>query len=78
MEKQFILAYKDADGKDFNGFPWFKNFGNDINDLKSFLKYYNKHITNPIVFQCTEEELPEWVSWEFVNEHKIELDEILK
>ena len=77
MKNQFILAYKDIDGKDFNGFPWLENFGNDINDLKSFLKNCN-YITNPIVFLCNEKDLPEIITWDFVNEHKIELAEILK
>ena len=77
MKKYFILAYKDANGKDFNGFPWLENFENNINDLKLFLKNC-KHITNPIVFSCNEKDLPEVITWDFVNERKIELNEILK
>lgn len=77
MKKQFILAYKDANGKDFYGRPWLANFENDINNLVLFLKNC-KYITNPIIFSCDVKDLPEFITWDFVNEHKIELDEILK
>ena len=77
MKKHFMVAYKDANGKDFYGRPWLADFENDIDDLVLFLKNF-KCFTNPIIFSCNEKDLPEFITWDFVNEHKIELDEILK
>lgn len=68
----YLIAYKDKHGKDCNGNPWLIDFGEDkdsaFESLTEMSEKGNKDVT---VFCCEDNELPQTVSWEFVNKHSV-------
>lgn len=65
---RYFIAYKDVNGKDFNGLPWvmpeggFNNIQIAQNAKNDFIECGFKDVT---LFAC--DETPEEIDWDFVN-----------
>lgn len=69
----YYIAYKDNNGKDFNGQPWIIPNGG-FEEL-AFAKlvandFINRGFNNVTLFGCNEP-LDEEIDWQFVEENKI-------
>lgn len=68
----YLLAYKDKNGNDCKGLPWLHLISrNTLRSGKIMEKEFSKLYNSVVLFCCQDDELPEEVSWDFVNKHKI-------
>lgn len=69
----YLIAYKDKYGKDYNGNPWILDFGEDKKAaLEDREKMNQRNFQDVTLFTATEDEIEGTITWEFVNNHKIE------
>jgi len=69
----YYIAYKDNNGKDFNGQPWIipEDGYDDLNFAKRITNdLINRGFVDVTLFGCNEP-LDEEVDWQFVEENKI-------
>ena len=71
---EYGVAYKDINGMDFQGLPWITGGLPTAEEAKSIEKnYISIGYQNVIAFQFDKpEDWYEDVSWEYVNNHKID------
>lgn len=68
---EYILAYKDKNGNDCHGNPWLLKYDSK-DELYDDIIENNEDIGEYIVFSINSDKLPEVVTWEFANKHKID------
>lgn len=71
----YFIAYRDKNGKDFNGFPWIKPIWEGDQSLaaaRNWKSVYENLLTSMVIFECDKYNEPEVFTWDFVNEHKVE------
>ena len=68
----YFIAYKDQNGKDFDGQPWIMPEGGfeDIELAKLVANdFTNRGFINVTLFGCID--IPEEIDWDFVDENRI-------
>lgn len=71
----YFIAYKDQDGNDFNGLPWIEEIvegDQSLTAARNRKSVYENVFTSIVIFECDENNIPEEITWDFVNEHKVE------
>lgn len=71
----YFIAYRDKDGKDFNGLPWIEPICEGDQSLaaaRNRKSVYENLLTSMVIFECDEYNEPEVITWDFVEQHKVE------
>ena len=73
----YFIAYKDQDGNDLNGLPWIEPVNTDEERIElpmalAVKKSFSDIFQTVVLFKADVENMPEEVTWEFVEQHKIE------
>ncbi|MBR4589159.1 MAG: hypothetical protein IKO36_00730 [Bacteroidaceae bacterium] len=67
----YNIAYKDKNGKDFNGLPWLDGIYYNMDALNTRVnELTNDGYIDVTPFSC-KDEFPETVSWDYVKSHKM-------
>ena len=72
INRIYLIAYKDVTGRGFDeNSPWLFKIGDDLSVAQSITETCKKNRYQDITIFYRDDEIPERVSWEYVNEHKI-------
>jgi hypothetical protein len=72
IDMKYFVAYKDENGKDYNGQPWIiPEDGYDDKDFAKMVKndMIKRGFKNVILFEC--KNVPENVDWDFVEDNEL-------
>ena len=72
----YLIAYTDDKGADFSGEPWIHpTWPMNEDDIKREFKFINDvaKAAYAVIFKVNRENVPERVTWDFVNNNKVEL-----
>ena len=68
----YNVAYKDKDGADFNGLPWLEGLFDTRTQMEAAVKNLKDLGCQDITPFKIENEYPECITWEYVEQNKIQ------
>ena len=67
----YSIAYRDKDGADFNGLPWLVGLFETIDQMDAAIKNLKDLGCQDIKPFKIENEYPEYLTWEYVEQNKL-------